>query len=151
MPEGYGLGLDAVIEYKIGGQSAGGSWVELTNVTNVTLNGEKAQADVTTRASEGWRQRVGTLRDGSVSFDSIWDPDDAGFTALKDVWLGLADPNLIGLRVLDKAFADGGQGLQADFDVLNFTREEPLEDAIKTTVEVSPTRSDTAPSWVQGP
>ena len=56
------LGMEAKIYYKVGGQSGGGSWHELTNVRDVTLSLETGEADVTTRANLGWRATVGTLK-----------------------------------------------------------------------------------------
>ena len=41
----------------------------------------------------------------------------------------------------------GTQGLVADFDVVSFTRTEPLEEVLKVAVSVKPTYSVTAPEW----
>ena len=46
----YKLGMDAVIKYGVAGSTAS---TALTNVRNVTLNLEKGEADVTTRANNG--------------------------------------------------------------------------------------------------
>ena len=40
------LGKDAKLYYKTGGQSGGGSWTELTNARDVTLNLEAGEADL---------------------------------------------------------------------------------------------------------
>ena len=138
------LGMDAKLYYKTGGQSGGGSWNELANAKDVTLNLETGEADVTTRANSGWRATVGTLKEGSVEFEMVWDTADAGFTAIKNAFF---NNEMIGLRVLD---ADGGQGLQADFSITNFSRSEPLEEAITVSVTAKVTYSDTPPSWTGG-
>lgn len=52
------------------------------------LNLEKGEADLTTRASGGWRATEGTLKDASVEFEMVWDTEDAGFTAIKDAYFG---------------------------------------------------------------
>ena len=72
----------------------------------------------------------------------VWDTDDAGFTAIKDSFF---DDTIIGLQVLD---TDGGEGLQADFMITNFSRAEALEDVMKVSVTAKVTYSDTPPSWI---
>lgn len=39
----------------------------------------------TTRANNGWRATAGTLKEGSIEFEMVWDPTDAGFTRQKAV------------------------------------------------------------------
>lgn len=119
---------------------------ELSNVTDVTLNMQKGEADVTTRANNGWKASVGTLKEGSVEFEMIWDPSDAGFTAIQTAFFNNTS---IALAILDGAAATvGSQGLWADFSVTNFTRSEPLNEAIKAKVTVKPTYSAVAAAWV---
>jgi len=141
---GIKLGMEARLNYKTGGQSGGGSWNELANTRDVTLNLETGEADVTTRANSGWRATVGTLKEVSVEFEMVWDTADAGFTAIKNAFF---NNEMIGLRVLD---GDGGQGLQADFSITNFSRNEALEEAITVSVTAKVTYSDTPPSWTGG-
>lgn len=43
----------------------------------------------------------------------------------------------------------GGEGLDADFSITNFTRNEPLEEAITASVTAKPTYSTRAPAWVE--
>ncbi|MBN8646157.1 MAG: hypothetical protein J0L61_13060, partial [Planctomycetes bacterium] len=108
----------------------------------VTLNLEAGEADVTTRANNGWRATVATLKEASVEFEMVWDTGDAGFTAIKNAFFN-NDP--IGLQILDAA---AGQGLQADFSITNFSRSEALEEAITVSVTAKVTYSTTAPSWI---
>ena len=120
--------------------------VELSNVTDVTLNMQKGEADVTTRANNGWKASVGTLKEGSVEMELVWDPTDAGFTALQTAFF---NDTPIALAILDGAAATvGTQGLWADFSVTNFTRSEPLNEAIKAKVTVKPTYSAVPAAWV---
>lgn len=119
---------------------------EVTNVRDVTLNLETGEADVTTRGNNGWKATIATLKDGSIEFEMVWDPTDAGFTALKDAYF---NNTAIALAVLDGAKdVVGSQGLWADFSVTNLSREEPLEEAIKAKVTVKPTYSAVSPEWV---
>ena len=140
----FKLGMEAKILYKVGGQGGAGTWNALNNVRDVTLTLEAGEADVTTRANNGWRATVATLKEASVEFEMVWDTTDAGFTAIKDAYLG-NDP--IGLQILD---GTNGQGLQADFMITSFSRNEALEEAITVSVTAKVTYSATAPSWLPG-
>ncbi len=119
------LGMNAKLYYGTAGNPAS---TEMTNVRNVTLNLEAGEADVTTRANQGWRATAPTLRECSVEFEMIWDPSDAGFAAVKNAYL---TNGLIALKVLDK---EGGQGPDGDFSITSFTRSEELEEAITVSV-----------------
>ncbi|OPZ22887.1 MAG: Phage major tail protein 2 [Lentisphaerae bacterium ADurb.BinA184] len=134
------LGMEAKLYYGAAGATA---TTELTNVKDVTLNLESGEADVTTRGNSGWRATVGTLKTGSVEFEMIWDSDDAGFAAIKDAYFN-NEP--IALAILDGV---GGEGLDADFSITNFSRKEALEEAITVSVTAKPTYSTRAPAWVE--
>lgn len=41
----------------------------------------------------------------------------------------------------------GGEGLDADFSITNFSRKEALEEAITVSVTAKPTYSTRAPAW----
>lgn len=139
---GIRLGMEAQLLYKAGGQGGGGSWTALGNTRDVTLNLETGEADVTTRANNGWRATAATLKEASVEFEMVWDTADAGFAAIKNAFF---DGEPIGLQILD---GDGGQGLQADFSITNFSRSEALEEAITVSVTAKVTYSTTAPTWI---
>ncbi|NJL32246.1 MAG: hypothetical protein HC898_11870 [Phycisphaerales bacterium] len=142
------LGLDAKLYYCVAGIGSGGgapTWTELTNVKNVTLSLTKGEADVTTRANNGWKATAGTLKEGSIEFEMVWDTTDAGFTAVQSAYFG---NSLIGLAVMDGGItAAGSQGLWADCMITDFSRDEPLEDAISVKVTAKPTYSANPPIW----
>lgn len=138
------LGLEAKLYY-----STGGGYSEITNARNVTLNLETGEADVTTRGNQGWRAIVSTLRDASVEFELVWNTADAAFTALKNAFLAAThEDRVISLRVLDGEYGAGGEGLQADFVITNFTRNENLEEALTVNVTAKVTLTDTPPQWL---
>jgi hypothetical protein len=60
-------------------------WTELDNALDVNLNLSTGEADITTRANNGWKATAATLKDGSVEFEMLWKPTDAGFTRQKAV------------------------------------------------------------------
>jgi len=45
------------------------AWNEIENVRDLTLNLETGEADITTRANNGWRATAATLKDGSIEFE----------------------------------------------------------------------------------
>jgi len=140
------LGMDAKLYYKVGGVGGSGSWEELVNIKDVTLNLETGEADVTTRGNAGWRATVATLKEGSIEFEMVWDTGDAGFTAIKNAYF---NNQKIGFAIMDGDITgSGSQGLQADFSITNFSRKEALEEALTVSVTAKPTYSTTAPQWV---
>ena len=121
-------------------------WDEMTNVKDLTLNLEKGQADVTTRGNNGWKASVGTLKDGGIEFEMVWDTEDEGFTAVRDAYL---NDTALELAVMDGDITvAGSQGLRASFVVTNFSRKEPLEEGISVSVTLKVAYSDNAPEWM---
>jgi len=138
-------GLDAKL-YRNTGTYEAPVWAEISNAKDLTLNLEKGEADVTTRANDGWRATVGTLKDGSIEFEMVWDTEDAGFSALQSAYF---DDTAIELAVMDGDIEEAGsQGLRASFVVTNFTRNEPLEEAMTVSVTLKIAYSDNAPQWM---
>jgi len=142
---GVKLGLDAKL-FRNTGTYQSPTWTEIGNVRDVTLNLETSEADVTTRANNGWRATVATLKDASIEFEMVWDSADANFTAMREAFLNNTS---VELAVLDGPAASG-QGLRATCMVTKFSRNEPLEEAITVSVTVKPTYSTNAPSWMGG-
>ena len=139
------LGLDAKL-YRNKDVPATPDWDEITNVRDVTLNLEAGEADVSTRGSSGWRATVATLKDASLEFEMVWDPSDDDFTALRDAYLNRTG---IELAAMDGDITtSGSQGLRALFAVINFTRNEPLEESLTASITVKPTFSTTPPEWM---
>lgn len=139
------LGLDAKL-YRNTGDYDTPTWVEMTNVKDLTLNLESGEADVTTRANNGWRATVATLKDGSIEFEMVWDTADAGFTAIKTAWFGNTS---IEFAIMDGGITEtGSQGLRATFSITKFSRNEPLEEAMTVSVTAKPTYAEHAPEWM---
>jgi len=127
---------DTLLTGQAGGLPSDLTWNEVSNVRDLTINLETGEADVTTRANNGWRQTLGTLKDGSLEFEMVWDSSDAAFTALKDAWLNGTE---IALAAMDGDIqTSGNQGLVSNFSVTNFSRSEPLEEGVTVSVTVKP-------------
>ena len=142
------LGLDAKL-YRNTGNYAAPAWNEVKNVKDLTLNLEAGEADVSTRGNGGWRANIATLKDASLEFEMVWDTADDDFTAIRTAFLTNSP---IEFAVLDGASnASGAQGLRASMAITNFSRSEPLEEAIKVSVTAKPTYSANAPEWMTVP
>lgn len=138
------LGLDCKL-YRNAGSYNSPDWREVGNVRDVTLNLEKGEADVTTRANNGWRAIAGTLKDGTVEFEMVWDTSDSNFTALQSAYFGNTQ---VEMAVMDGSINTiGSQGLRATFEVMNFSRNEALEEAVTVSVTLRVARATNPPSW----
>ena len=137
------LGLDAKL-YRNTGTHPAPAWNEIENVKDVTLNLEAGEADVTTRANQGWRATAPTLRECTAEFEMLWKPGDAGFDAVKTAFL---TSGTIRLAVLtgDRT-ASGTEGPLGDFSITNFSRNEPLEEGVTVSVTAKLAVFD---SWVE--
>jgi len=134
------IGLDATLYRGTAGQKAA---TEMKNVRNVTLNLESSTADITTRATNGWKAYASTLKDASLEFEMIDTAGDTDLAAIRAAWLA-------GTALAFFADDGGGEGLDADFIISGFTRSEPLEDAITYKVTIKPTYLTRAPTWATG-
>ncbi len=142
---GVKLGMDAKL-YRNTGSYGTPVWNEVKNVKDVTLNLEAGEADVTTRGNAGWRANIATLKDASLEFEMVWDTADDDFTAIRTAFLTNA---AIEFAVLDGPVAtSGSQGLRASMAITNFSRAEPLEEAIKVSVTAKPTYATNPPEWM---
>jgi TP901-1 family phage major tail protein len=115
----------------------------MTNTKDVTLTMEAGEADITTRGNSGWRATAPTLRSCSAEFQQIWKPGDAGFEAIKTAFL---TNSTIELAILDGPHGESGsQGPKGQFSITNFSRNEPLEEAITVSVTAKLAKFD---EWV---
>ena len=132
------LGLDAVL---LRGPAGSTGSTEVKNVKDLTLNLESGEADVTTRATSGWKASIATLKEASLEFGILYDTEDADFTAFRDAYFS---NTALALFVTD----GNGSGLDADWSITGFSVEQPLEEAVTVSVTAKPTASTRAPAWV---
>jgi hypothetical protein len=143
MPQTFLLGMNAKI-YQGASGAALNTLTEMDNVKDVSLNLEAGEADITTRANQGWRATAPTLRECTAEFEMLWKPGDAGFEAIKTAFLTAAT---LRLAVLTGARdAPGTEGPLGDFSITNFSRNEPLEEAVMVSVTAKLAEFD---EWVE--
>jgi hypothetical protein len=138
------VGLDAKLYHNTGTYGSP-VWAEIDKARDVTTSMEAGEADVSSRSSGGWRETLQTLKDASIEFDLVWDTAAEGFTELRDSLLNGVDIEMLVLDGLSTA--TGKEGLRATFRVFNFSRNEPLEDAVTASVSMKVAPSSNNPAW----
>lgn len=138
------LGKDAKLYYASGVVAT--SWTELTNVKDVSLDIEAGESDVTTRGAGGWTATKATLRSVSLEFEMMWDTAADGFSDIRDAH---KNGTTIALAIYDAAITTAtSQGLQADFNITGFSKNEPLNEAATVSVTAKPAYSSVQAAWV---
>lgn len=138
------IGIEAKL-YRNTGSGGSPTWSEITNAREVTLNLEAAEVDATRRGSGGWREILSGLKDASIEFELVYDPEDAHFQAIKDAYF---QNDTLEIAALDAPVAENGEGLRAVMSVINFSRNEPLEEVLTVNVTLKPAPNETPPSWM---
>lgn len=101
---------------------------EMSNVRQVAINGQAGEADISTRATSGWRATAPTLREMEVTFQMVAKSPDTDLAAIRTAWLNSSE---VGLVVLTGAYDEAGnEGPAGNFTITNFSRNEDLEEAI---------------------
>ena len=131
------LGLNCVLYRGDAGQTAS---TEMTNVKDVELNLTTGEADITTRAANGWRAYAATLKEASLTFQMNYESDDVDLKAIQTAFM---NNSAIAFLVGD----DKGNGLDADFVITEFNIPQPLEEAVTVSVTAKPTLATRAPTW----
>lgn len=102
------------------------------NARDVTLELDGEEVDITRRATSGFRATASTVKDSTITFESLWQKNDTFFTWLSDAWLNNAE---IAILAMDGAWdTSGNSGLIGNFTVPGFSREEPIADVMKSSV-----------------
>ncbi|MGH2272667.1 phage tail tube protein [Anaerohalosphaeraceae bacterium U12dextr] len=121
------LGINAKMYYGIN-DAAVSSMTEASNVKEVTVSVSAGEADVSTRANNGWKATAPTLRECEVSFQMIHKTSDAFFTAIKNA--ALTSGTLCLAALTGEKATSGSSGIHGNFAITKFDRKEGLEEAI---------------------
>ncbi len=124
-------GMFAQLLFKAAPFDDAAAWAPVNIVRDVTVTAEAGEADVTTRGNSGFRQTIAGLREITLEFEMVWEPGDAAFEAIRNAFL--PPGALVAFAALDSAGASG-DGPVGDFAITNFSRSEPLEEAISVSV-----------------
>lgn len=134
--------------YRNTGSFAVPVWDEIPNVRDLTLNLTAEEIDIGTRGTGAYMARIPGRKDGTADFEMVHDENDADMVALETSFH--ANPQTsIEFAILSGAIAtSGSRGLRATMAVMNFSRNEPIGDALTVSVTISITYSTNAPSWM---
>lgn len=142
------LGLDAKT-YFIGSVGSPVWTNEVGPIREETINLEKALADVTDRRAKGWRLQVGTLKEGTVDLQMVYDPEDADYNEFSNAFFNNTQVAL-GFMDGDCTVTGTYYGLLGAFDVTSLSQPRQLEEAILVDVTVTPVLedgTDEPPRW----
>lgn len=143
------LGIEGKL-YRNVGSDTDPNWDEVRNVRDLTLTLEKDEVDTTCRANAGWKVFRYTLRNVSIEFDMLWDPEDTHLRVFLNAYLNSGVK--IECAVLDGPITTrGSQGLRASFEVGRVTRNEPMGDVMTVSILLRPTNADNSPVWFTVP
>ena len=137
----FGLTGSLLYTYPADGNQA---LTEADNVRDVTLTLTTIDADTTSRASTLFKSSKVLLLEGVVTFEILDEIDDPFLVALQTAFTEKAE---IALWIKDSSVASEGQGLDGDFNITSFTRNEPLEDVMTYSVEAKPNNELREPAW----
>lgn len=141
---GYKIGLDCVLGYKTTGVGGSGDFVEADNVRDLSLDLTHAEADATTRANQGWRATVPTLKEAEITGQLVYDTSDATFIAFRTAFESRA---ALGIAMLDGPLTTGA-GFVFDANVIGFSIGQPLEDVVLVDFTLKPSYSpEDPPVW----
>lgn len=111
-------------------------WTLMNNVRDLSLGLEKGEADVTTRGNDGWKATLGTLKEGTINFEMMWETTDPAFTAIQNAYMNDTE---VPLAIMDGLIAgSGAEGLASNFSITGFTRNEPLIEGVTVSVVAKP-------------
>lgn len=139
------LGLNCAL-YQNTGSYGTPTWSVISGVQNLTLSMDKAEANVSTRASS-WEQIAATLKKVSVEFNMPWDVSDSRQQAILDNFTASAGASLEFLILAGTTSDVGAEGIRASFDIIKFNRTEDLEGAAMVEIAMKPAKSSNAPAW----
>jgi hypothetical protein len=132
------LSLDAVLHYQLNlltdATYGSATWL-VGKCKNVSTSVETAEADVTERGSE-WEEILEGIKRASIEIEVVHDPENPFYVALRNAWKGRSG---IALAIMDGPVASPPvEGLAGNFSVLNFQRNEQLEEAVMGSFTLKP-------------
>lgn len=127
------IGIEAKVYYSVGGVGVG-TYNELAIVGEVTGSDARTKSEVKLRGSDVTLYDVG-MRERAVTFQMLYEPTNAGFTAIKTAYASRAD---IGLAFLDEARAASVAGWEGDYKIASFSQPQQVDQTWMVDVEAVP-------------
>jgi len=133
----YRIGLDGKFYY---GNAGGQANTEADNVDDVTLNLSKRVAE-SLRRGKKWVAKKPIANEATIDFKVLDIEGDGFVAALESAYM---NDTRIALYPTD---GTGGKGLDADYYITQFNRQEDNEGIISYTVKAEPTDELRDPQW----
>lgn len=132
-----GLGIDCALYYNTG-TFGSPTWVELTNVSDVSVGGSWQSGDGSTRATrvvkEG-RTRLPLQVSGKMLADK-----STGYVAMRTAYLAAGTSAIIDVMCLDAPNdSNGADGVRFEAEVHDFSRDESLDNVVYRDFVLKPT------------
>lgn len=111
------------------------TWDEIGLVQEDSVDFDKAMAEITSRASDGWKNEVGTIKEVGISLMVLYKPEDPDYLALQDSWVNGTQLN-IGLFDSDVTEPGTHRGFHAAMEVKKIGKPRKLKEAVVVTVDL---------------
>lgn len=142
MPSDIGLNCKLYLNSNTYGSP---TWGAVNNIKDATLALDKALADLSARTSD-IRLQKSTLKEAPVEFTMIRHNTTAAKASWKTFFDAWWSGSTVDILMLDGTTSDtGASGIRGEFEVVSFSRGEPLEDAVTANVKLVPTITDNGP------
>lgn len=128
-------GLAHSLSYKAGGAAATGSYAAVANTRDVDVADSRAEIELNSRS--GAKNRGG-LRSVTITVELLTDFADASYTAIKAAFTGGTVISFAWGEAID------GNVDHADFEIVEFTKNEPYEGPATTSVRATSVSAVTA-------
>ena len=131
------IGLDAKLYRGPAGSTA---TTEVNTCKDVSLKIKKGEAKISSRASR-WALVKGAMKEAefTVTFDS-----DASNAHLQALITAFVSDTPLAFKIADR---QSGQGMDADFEILEMDDEQKLEEQVTISFIIKPTYFNRYPTW----
>lgn len=114
----------------------GASWNEITVAQDVTRNKSRDSFPVSNRATAGYKTKLTGLKDGSISVELTYDPEDTSYAALDAAF---ESDTAVAIMDLDGDSATAGsKGIMGNFKISQFEVNQPIEGAATVSATLDP-------------
>lgn len=138
------IGKNAKV-YRNSGSYGSPSWTEIDIVQSVTLSLTKSEAEVTFRGGGGWEAIVPTIKRASIDIMILHQTQDSSYQVLRAAYM--ADTVLDYLIVDTTRTTQYAEGLRLYANIMEFTREEPIDGVLTDKLVLKPALADQNPTW----
>lgn len=134
------MSLDAKLYRGAAGTTAN---TEVNTCKDVSLKIKKGEAKISSRASR-WALVKGALKEAEFDIEFTSDSSDVHLQALITAFI---TDTPLAFKIADKV---SGEGMDADFEILEMDDEQKLDEAVTIKFTVKPTYVSRYPTWSTG-